>query len=85
MSMETYEESGGEPEESIRCAHCNGINTHPAQAHWLGQLAAIEHKDTVWSKPCGFLGCEACPGVTGVHLMFHKGSTWLHTVALRPR
>lgn len=83
--METFDNSAGNLEESIRCAHCDGINTHPASAYWLNELKPLRFKDSHWSVPCGILGCEGCPGLTAVHLMFSKGSTWVHTFALRTR
>ena len=83
--MRLYEESGGNMDEAVRCAHCKGEFTHPTSAPWLKPSEAIVHKDTVWSVFCCYLGCEFCPGITGVHLMFCKGNTWVHTEAMKSR
>ena len=83
--MRLYGQSGGNSDDAIRCAHCGGSCTHPTRAEWLVPASNIDVKDTVWSQFAGYLGCEFCPGITGVHLMFHKGSTWLHTTRMTSR
>ena len=70
---------------AMRCAHCGSEHTHPTDAPWLRAADNIERKDTVWSRFCCYLGCEGCPGITGVHMMFHKGSTWVHTERMESR
>lgn len=82
MSLKTYRE-GTDLEDAIRCAHCDGFNTFPVESVHLAPVSPLIHKDSVWSRPCGYLGCEHCPGFTMVHLMFHKGSTFIHTIALK--
>ena len=83
--METYDNAGGDDSTAIKCAHCSGSFTHPACSDWLSPLKSIDIKDTVFGVPCGYLGCESCPGITGVWLMFHKGRTWLHTERMKSR
>jgi len=84
-SMRLYDESGGDIDDAIRCAHCGGEYCHPTNVEWLRPVGSIETKDTVFGNFCGYLGCEFCPGVTAVFLMFHKGNTWLHTVKMQTR
>ena len=85
MSMETYDNAGGDLSTAIRCAHCSGCLTHPARADWLSPMKPIEIKDSQFGVPCGYLGCESCPAITGVWLMFNRGSTWLHTRRMESR
>jgi len=72
-------------EGAMRCAHCGSVHTHPTSAPWLCAVGSITIKDSVWSRFCCYLGCENCPGITGVHMMFHKGSTWVHTERMQSR
>jgi hypothetical protein len=83
-TMRLYDDSE-KADGAMRCAHCGSDHTHPTDAAWLRAADNIERKDTVWSRFCCYLGCEGCPGITGVHMMFHKGSTWVHTERMRSR
>ena len=80
--LQLYSE-GGDCDSAIPCAHCGEKYCHPAKAEWIGKLHRFEYKDNIWGDPVGFLGCEMCPGITGVWLVFCKGNTWLHTEALK--